>query len=359
MIVESLRDGGKQRRLVELLRVLSEEGKHRVLVLFLKNDVHFNEIFDFQGIEFCFLKRKFRTDPRVFFSFINRARRFSPDLVHSWGGLPAVVALPYILLSSKPFVNGMIANSRLKFLSKEWFRTKCTFPFSDVIISNSQIGLKVYKVPDAKARLIRNGINFDRLENLATPQEIMAGYGFSSIPKIVGMVATIDYRKNFSMFIEAALQLISSRDDVVFFIVGDGPGKDKIQAMIPEDKKNHFVFTGKINNVEEVVASFDVGVLASYGEGTSNSLLEYMLLEKPVVATDVFGINEVVRNGVDGYLVPQNDYKAMALKISELLDNAGLAQKMGKSGKQRVARDYSIHQMVSSYESVYREVIKK
>jgi len=173
------------------------------------------------------------------------------------------------------------------------------------------------------------------------------------------MVATIDYRKNFSMFIEAALQLISSRDDVVFFIVGDGPGKDKIQAMIPEDKENHFVFTGKINNVEEVVASFDVGVLASYGEGTSNSLLEYMLLEKPVVATDVFGINEVVRNGVDGYLVPQNDYKAMALKISELLDNTGLARKMGKSGKQRVARDYSIHQMVSSYESVYREVIKK
>ncbi|MFW6275667.1 MAG: glycosyltransferase, partial [bacterium] len=108
-----------------------------------------------------------------------------------------------------------------------------------------------------------------------------------------------------------------------------------------------------------LVSIFDVGVLTSYGEGTSNSLLEYMLLEKPVVATDVLGIQEVVQNGINGFLVPQNDVNNFVKRVAHLLDSPSEAQKMGQAGKDLVAREYSIEGMVSGYESIYQSVIQK
>ena len=358
MIIESLRDGGKQRRMVELLRVFSASKKYEVMVLFLKNSVHYEEIYNLPGVQTYYLERRFRSDPGVFYSFVREARKFEPDLVHAWGGLPAIVALPYVLFYRKPFVNGMIANSRLKLFSPEWFRVKCSFAFSDVIISNSEIGLKVYKVPERKKRLVRNGINFDRIVHQDSTEDIRNRLGIPRDKKIVGMVATIDWRKNFPMYVNAALSVLEKRNDTLFIIVGDGPDREKIEAMIPEEKKCHFFFTGKIHNVEEVVSLFDVGVLASYGEGTSNSLLEYMLFEKPVVATDVFGINEVVEDGVNGYLVPHDNFIEMGIKISRLLDNRILAVKMGKEGRKTVESGYSIGQMVAGYENIYKEVIR-
>jgi len=358
MIIESLRDGGKQRRMVEMLRVMAERSHHQFLVLFLKNEVHYSEIYQMEGVGFSYLKRGFRADPRIFWSFIRRAHRFDPDVVHAWGGLPALIALPYVIESGKPFVNGMIANSRLKIFSREWFRVFWTFPFSDLIIANSGIGLDVYKVPAKKRRLIRNGINFDRVALSTSLVKVRAAYGLNGQAKVVGMVATIDGRKNFPMFIRCALELLKIRDDVVFMVVGDGPDRDKIRRMVPVGKESRFVFTGKISNVEETIAIFDVGVLASYGEGTSNSLLEYMLLEKPVVVTDVPGVNEVVTDGGQGYLVKQDDDKAMMQKIVELLDDPAKARKMGQAGKDLVAREYSIDRMVASYEAVYEEVTR-
>jgi glycosyltransferase involved in cell wall biosynthesis len=353
MVIESLRDGGKQRRLVELLRVMSTRKQHRIMVLFLKDSVHYKEIYEMDGIEFLFLKRRFRADPGIFWSFLRKAREFKPDLIHSWGGLPSLISLPYILLFRKPFVNGMIANSRLRFLSPAWFRVKCTFPFSDAIIANSEIGLKVYKVPENKGRLIRNGINFDRKGIDVSKESLKKRYELNGAVKVVGMVATIDWRKNFPMFIKSALCLLRKRNDVVFFIVGDGPDRPKIMSMIPQEQKSHFVFTGKIRNVEDVVSFFDVGVLASFGEGTSNSLLEYMLFDKPVVATDVLGINEVVENGITGYLVRQDDFEDMAQKINDLLNNEDLASKMGAAGHELVGSRYSIEKMVAGYEKIY------
>ncbi len=359
MIVESLRDGGKQRRLVELVRALSAKKMYTILILTLKDDVHYQEIFQMEGVQVKYLARRFRADPGVFISLYRAARKFSPDVVHSWGGLPSMVSLPYVWLSQKPFVNGMIANSRLKIFTKDWLRTKITFPFSEVIISNSLVGLEVYKVPKRKGLLIRNGIDFDRGKSLASIEELRVLYDLKPGEKVVGMVATIDWRKNFPMFVKTALMLLKERKDVVFFLVGDGPDKEKVERLVPFDLKPYFKFTGKIRNVEEVVNLFDVAILASFGEGTSNSLLEYMLLKKPVVATDVSGINEVVVHGVTGYLVPQNNIQQMKNRVEELLADPDKCQKMGLAGKELVALNYSIKGMVGEYEAVYDKVLNR
>jgi len=361
MIIESLRDGGKQRQVEELVRMLALRDQYRILLLILKNDIHFDRILKLPNVDVYHLKRRFKKDPGIFLSFYRKARSFTPDLVHSWGGLPSLVSLPFVLVSGVPLVNEMVQNSRAPFMSVQWLRARLSFPFSSVIIGNSRIGLDVYNVPSKKSRLVRNGMNTDRVGYFS--EDLKAGtrrhFSIGSGQKVVGMVATIDERKNFPMFVRSALRLLKLRRDIVFFVVGDGQERPKIESMVPEDESPNFVFTGRIKQVEEVVNIFDVAVLASFGEGTSNSLLEYMLLKKPVVVTNVDGINEVIRDDWNGFLVDQDDERAMAEKIGFLLDRPEAARRMGEAGHQYVMDHCSIESMVQSHEDIYREVTEK
>jgi len=356
IVIESLRDGGKQRQVEELVRVLAIIPEYRILVLILKDEIHFQKLLAMERVEVKYLHRAHRKDPLVFARFYREAKKFRPDVINSWGGLPNMVALPFRILKGVPLVNEMVQNSRLPVFSTQWFRAKISFLFSKVIIGNSQIGMEVYKVPKAKGRLIRNGMNIDRIKKLNNHELVRQEYQVPLGKKIVGMVATIDGRKNFPLFVKSGIALLKKRRDVVFFVVGDGQDRSQLESMIPDDLKHFFVFTGRINDVEQVVNIFDVAVLASFGEGTSNSLLEYMILKKPVVATDVFGVDEVVREGVTGYLVPQDDFVSMGDRISELLDNSELARKMGENGYEYVIKECSIEKLVSEHEAVFKEV---
>ncbi len=359
IVIESLRDGGKQRQVEELVRVLALKPEYHILVLILRDEIHFDRILQMERVKVKYLHRIHKKDPLVFAKFYMEASKFRPDVINSWGGLPSMVALPFRIIKGVPLVNEMVQNSRLPTFSRQWFRARISFLFSTVIIGNSKIGMKVYKVPGSKGRLIRNGMNIDRIKKLNNQEEVRLKYNLKPDVKVVGMVATIDWRKNFPMYVRAGIALLAKRHDVVFFVVGDGQDRPQLEAMIPETLREFFVFTGRINDVEEVVDIFDVAVLASFGEGTSNSLLEYMVLRKAVVATDVYGINEVVHEGVTGHLVPQDDYQQMGDKISDLLDNPELAWKMGEHGYEYVIKECSIDKLVSEHEAVFREVTGK
>ncbi|MFW6351375.1 MAG: glycosyltransferase family 4 protein [Bacteroidota bacterium] len=359
VVIESLRDGGKQRQVEELVRMLALKPEYYILVLILKDEIHFDRILRMERVDVKYLHRRHKKDPLVFARFFREASAFQPDVINSWGGLPSMLALPYSIIKRVPLVNEMVQNSRLPPFSTQWFRARISFLFSEVIIGNSQIGMKVYKVPHGKGRLIRNGMNTDRIKKLNNQEQVRLKYNLQPGKKVVGMVATIDWRKNFPMYVKAGMSLLKNRRDVVFFVVGDGPDRPSLETMIPDELRQFFMFTGRISEVEQVINIFDVAVLASFGEGTSNSLLEYMVLRKPVVATDVYGVNEVVQEGGTGHLVPQDDYRKMGEKISELLDNPELAREMGENGYEYVIKECSIDKLVSQHEAVFREVTGK
>ena len=359
VVIESLRDGGKQRQVEELVRILALRPEYQILVLILRDEIHFNRLLNMERVEVKYVHRVHKKDPFVFVRFFKEASRFKPDVINSWGGLPSMVALPFRIIKGVPLINEMVQNSRLPVFSTQWFRARISFLFSNVIVGNSLIGMKVYNVPRRKGRLIRNGINTDRIKQLNNQEQVRIKYNIPLDKKVVGMVATIDWRKNFPMYVRAGISFLKKRQDAVFLIVGDGKDRPQLEAMIPSDLKPYFVFTGRIGDVEQVVNVFDVAVLASYGEGTSNSLLEYMILKKPVVATDVFGINEVLQEGVTGYLVPQDDFVEMGEKTGALLDNPELARHMGEKGHEYVIRECSIDKLVSEHEAVFKELTGK
>jgi glycosyltransferase involved in cell wall biosynthesis len=101
----------------------------------------------------------------------------------------------------------------------------------------------------------------------------------------------------------------------------------------------------------------DIGVLATFTEGISNSILEYMALGKPVVATSGGGTNEIVIDLETGFLVDQSNPKEMADKLSILLDDSILRTKMGQKGKDRIHDTFSIEKMTGQYISEYKKLL--
>jgi len=358
--IDSFRSGGKERQLLELLKGLSGfEGIECELIIMSEN-IHYSYFSD-QNIKSHFLLRKSKKDLGIFYFLYRLCKEIKPDILHSWESMCSVYAMPVTKLLGIKFVNGFIRNApqNISVHDKTWLRTKITFPFSDAIVANSIAGLNAYRVPARKAYFVHNGFDMSRITNLPDPKEVRDRLGVE-MNKIVGMVGTFSDYKDYHTFIEAAQKILSKRNDVLFVMVGDGDNMQACKEKILPRFDSKIKFLGKKDKVEEIVNLFSVGVLCSsvHGEGISNSIMEYMALKKPVVATNCNGNRELVIDGETGYLVTQGNAKELATRITQLLDDTDLALRFGKAGHMRIVDEFSLEKMTLQYASLYREILE-
>jgi glycosyltransferase involved in cell wall biosynthesis len=179
--------------------------------------------------------------------------------------------------------------------------------------------------------------------------------GISS-PLVVGMVASFWQQKDYPTFFAAAQILLRKRSDLTFLAVGTGTDSRKAMDYIDSELLANFRLMGKQSNVETIISTMDVCVLATFTEGTSNAILEYMAMGKPVVATAGGGTTEIIDDGVNGFLVLPSDPEILATKIQLLLDDTALRRIMGQAGLIRIKEAFSIDRMVDDYLSLYRRV---
>ena len=119
-----------------------------------------------------------------------------------------------------------------------------------------------------------------------------------------------------------------------------------------------FNFWGRRKDVEKIVNSLSIGVLATFTEGISNSIMEYMVMAKPVVATACSGSSELVLDGETGFLVPPGDPAALADRITYLLDHPDEARRMGQAGKKHIEEHFSLKTMVDKTVEIYEQAIQ-
>ena len=115
----------------------------------------------------------------------------------------------------------------------------------------------------------------------------------------------------------------------------------------------NFSFLGARKDVEHVVSGFDIGVLCTFVEGLSNSVMEYMALAKPVIATDGGGTRELVVDRKTGLLVRASDAAAVAAAVEDLMDHPEIAARMGQAGYERLRREFTLDRMVDDTIAVY------
>jgi glycosyltransferase involved in cell wall biosynthesis len=210
-------------------------------------------------------------------------------------------------------------------------------------------------LPAEKIEVINNGLDLSPYEMPPQNGSLRKELGLSRDTPLVGMVANFNFEiKGHRYFVEAAKALSDRSTGAAFLLVGDGPLRKSYEQMAHElGLKEKIRFLGKRNDVPSILSGLDISVLSSTSEGLSNVILESMAAGKPVVVTNVGGSSELVRDGINGCLVPPADSRAMAEAIENLLRNPRQAVQMGRVGKSMVQDKFSQKQMVENYEKLY------
>jgi glycosyltransferase involved in cell wall biosynthesis len=356
--IDSFPAGGKERRVLELMKGLKKEPDIEFELVIMTNDVHYEEVYNL-NIKIHFVIRKTKKDISVFSQFYSICKNFKPDIVHCWDSMTAVYMVPVTKLLRIKFVNGMIADAPVQkgILDKVRLRGKLTFPLSSIIIGNSHAGLAAYGAPKRKAICIHNGFDFKRTAKLLDGQGIRNEYNIHT-KYVIGMVASFSIYKDYKTYYAAAELLLKKRNDITFLAVGDYTDSEDSKQLLSKHHAQYFRLLGRRSGIESLVSIMDVCVLATFTEGISNSILEYMAMGKPVVATDGGGTCELVKDKVTGFLVSPQKPVELAEKIEILLNNDDMMIKMGIAGKQRVQNDFSIDSMIAKYVFQYEKLVK-
>ena len=226
-------------------------------------------------------------------------------------------AWPLARLMGVKIINGTIRNA-FSGSGLRWRWHKLMLHLADARVANSKAGFTSRGIPHDGPRnyVIYNGLDLERFESRALHNGEKLGFHANG-RKVVGMVAEFSDYKDFPTFIRAAQDVSARRQDVVFLAVGDGKNLDACKGMVSTNEKS-ILFLGKRKDVEALVQQIDIGVLCTFTEGISNSVMEYMAAGKPVVVTNGGGSCELITDGVQGFLVPPAQPLAVAEKI-ELL----------------------------------------
>jgi glycosyltransferase involved in cell wall biosynthesis len=351
--IEGLLSGGKERRLVELIKGLKQYPNIEMELVLTKKEIVYDEIFD-TGIKIHYAVRKgIKKDPRLFYKFYQIVKRSNPDIIHVWGNMVAVYAIPAKLLLRLPMINNQITDAPLQ-VKKGLLSSQLTFKFSDRIIANTKAGLKSYNAPIKKSNAIYNGFDFGRVEQLKNKEEIRARFNIST-PFIVGMAASFSVLKDYSTYITAANKVLENRNDVTFLCIGAGDDS-KYREMVEPKNKDKVLFLGRQQNVENIMNICDIGVLASFTEGLSNSLMEFMALGKPVIASGQGGIKELVDDGKNGFVLESKNPDKLAQKINLLLNEWQLRLKMSEKNIETIKEKFGIKRMIEEFYQVYIEI---
>jgi L-malate glycosyltransferase len=179
---------------------------------------------------------------------------------------------------------------------------------------------------------------------------------------LISTVGNIRRVKGHDIFIKAAAAVVQEFPDVAFSIVGEVLEPEyfkELEELVRElNLTGHFRFDSGVSNLQEYLSKADVFVLPSRSEGFSNAIIEAMAASLPVVATDVGGNAEAVRDGVSGFIVPSEDVTALSSAILRLLSDPSKAKEMGVAGRGVVKEKFTIDAMMNRITQVYAGLLK-
>ncbi len=214
--------------------------------------------------------------------------------------------------------------------------------------------IEVDGVDPERVQTIYNGLNLSAWEPIDRP-------GKTSGDVVVTTVGNIRRVKGHDVFVRAAAALASRFPRTRFTIAGQVLEPDtflELQRLVHElNLGERLRFVGDVKQLREHLASSDLFVLPSRSEGFSNAILEAMAASLPVVATDVGGNSEAVKDGVNGLLVPPEDPVALAEAIARLLSNPAEARAMGMAGRSLVVKKFTSEVMIEQTACAYRRVL--
>lgn len=244
------------------------------------------------------------------------------------------------------------ARRLLIFLEK--IAAKCSTKIICVSKNTKQEGLKRKIAKEDKFLVIRNGISFEVNSNKEKAREKLK-IGKEDI--IFGMIGRFAYPKDPVFFIKVASKIVKNYPQAKFILIGGGPLFEKCQDFVKENKlENNTFLLGEKNpeDTRELLSGFDVFVLISKFEGLPLTIIEAMSAGLPIIASNVGGIKELVKQGENGFLVKSDNLNELIEKIVYLIKNPQERKRMGERSLKIAKENFSLNEMVKSYEKLYK-----
>jgi glycosyltransferase involved in cell wall biosynthesis len=214
--------------------------------------------------------------------------------------------------------------------------------------------------PASKFTVIRLGIDLPRRvdNDDAQRRETRRQMGLRDEAFVVGWVGRMTAVKRTDLVVSALERLVARNVDAFVVLVGDGPDRDHLERYAHElGVIKRCLFLGYQEDVARFYDAVDVLVLPSINEGTPVSVIEALAARRPAVATRVGGVPDVVRDGVDGFLVDSDDPDDIAERLAELASDPVRRAAMGEAGHARVLERYAVDRLVDDVDTLYRELL--
>jgi glycosyltransferase involved in cell wall biosynthesis len=176
---------------------------------------------------------------------------------------------------------------------------------------------------------------------------------------VIGITAKLSPIKNIAGIIKAFKILSKDQNNLKLIITGFGEEKENLKSLSTELNLNSkIVFNDFTNNPEQTASCYDIAILNSFSEGFPNSIVEYMSVGTPTISSDVGGINEIIENNFNGILVPSNNEKILAEKISFLISDNNMRDNLSKNSLKTIKEKFSKDKMITDLENLFHKVIK-
>ncbi len=245
-------------------------------------------------------------------------------------------------------------------LSRRWFPMwgKRVIAVSSLVADELK---KSHKISNDRIRVIPNAVDIGDLEERLGKQEayrVRMEFGIPQDAFVLGCIARLVRDKGQEVLIAAAKELKKDVPNIYVLIAGDGRERSRYEKLIQKCglQQNAQVLASQAD-ISELLTAMDVLVHpATFREGFGLTLVEAMVAKKPIIASDIWAINTVIRNRVNGFLVEPKDPKALAREVRFVMQNPEMAKSIAENGYWIANELYSIDRMASEMETVYQEM---
>ena len=358
LVTDSLPRGGAERQLALLAEHLQAFG-YVTSVVVLYDDGWWSDYLIGKGIDVECMG--FKAPPLInrrivgpFLKLVKKLKSEKPDIVISnlyrasiWTAIASRIAGVPIVISRRGdcgFVRSLNPFPRLL--------ERCAIRFTDYFVAVSQAvaeETRLEGVPAKKIGIVYNGVELPSEDKHQPSNEVVT----------IGFLAKMASIKDPLTLIRALKIVANQFPSIMCKIAGsDGGCEKEVRSEISKlCLEGTVIFTGAIEDTTTFLRSIDIGVLCSRTEGFPNTILEYMAFAKPVIATNVGGVTEVVIDGETGFLFEPGDYEKLAEALLKLINDRPTAAKMGLAGQKRVAEMFSIPGSMHNWNNLIQKLL--
>lgn len=354
--------GGAEHQVAQLARGLATGG-HSVLLLINKRGSAFRDVLSHPDIEVVELGRMSRYDVRVLWDIARRLHSFDAQVLLCvsytatlWGRIAAIALRTPVLTAEHTSLHGW---RRRDMELANWVLG----PFTRAVVacaSAQQPYLVADRNPAGKIVVIRNGVDpVEFRPERKSGARMRRAWGVPSQATLVGIVAAHRAEKRHDRFIRLVETCVAEGVDVYGVMIGGGDLLEQNRhAASASAATGRLIVAGPVSDMPSAYRACDVVVLTSDSVETFPlSFLEAQACCVPVVGFDIGGVGETMRDGLTGYLVPQDDETGMARRVLELLRDPALRQSIGAAGRAWVSENLTVDSMVAAYETLLGQVV--